>query len=72
MVFQSTPLELQGIFNSDQQLGDSEKQMTVQEWIEYVAVKAEEDLRTEGERVVGVFEKEGGRALGVLEGVECM
>ena len=46
--------------------------MTVQEWIEHVAWKAEEGLKMEGERVVSVFEREGARAMGVLEGIECV
>ena len=46
--------------------------MTVQDWIEHVAGKAEEELKMEGERVVSVFEREGTRAMGVLEGIECV
>ena len=53
-------------------LSDKERKMTVQEWIEFVATQAEEGLRAESERVVSVFEKEGQRALGVLEGVTCV
>lgn len=51
-------------------LTSPEKKMTVEEWINWNAQKAEEQLRAESERVVGVFEKEGGRALRVLEGIE--
>jgi hypothetical protein len=51
-------------------LTSPEKKMTVEEWINWNARKAEEELRAESERVVGVFEKEGGRALRVLEGIE--
>ncbi len=54
----------------DGALTSPEKKMTVEEWINWNAQKAEEDLRAESERVVGVFEKEGGRALRVLEGIE--
>lgn len=53
-------------------LSEQEKQMTVQEWIEHVAARAEEELKMEGERVVGVFEREGARAMGLLEGIECV
>jgi len=53
-------------------LSDKEISMTVQEWIEYVAGEAEQGLRTEAERVVGVFEREGQRAMGVLEAIVCV
>ncbi|KAJ9610725.1 hypothetical protein H2200_005502 [Cladophialophora chaetospira] len=53
-------------------LTSPEKNMTVQEWIEFIAARAEEGLRQEAERVVGVFEREGQRAMGVLEGVSCV
>jgi hypothetical protein len=46
--------------------------MTVQEWIEHMAHMAERDLKQEAERVVTIFEREGARAMGVLEGVECL
>jgi hypothetical protein len=54
------------------QLSSPEKNMTVQEWIEFIAARAEEGLRTEAERVVGVFEREGQRAMGVLEAIPCV
>lgn len=53
-------------------LTSPEKKMTVEEWINWNAGKAEERLRAESERVVGVFEKEGTRALRVLEGIEVL
>jgi hypothetical protein len=53
-------------------LTSPEKRMTVEEWINWNAQKAEEALKAESERVVGVFEKEGGRALRVLEGIEVL
>jgi hypothetical protein len=53
-------------------MSERERGMSVQEWIFENARRAEEALRREGERVVGVFEEEGGRALGVLEAVECV
>ncbi|KEF60797.1 uncharacterized protein A1O9_02359 [Exophiala aquamarina CBS 119918] len=53
-------------------LSDKETNMTVQEWIEFVAGEAERGLRNEAERVVGVFEREGQRAMGVLEAIVCV
>ena len=52
-------------------LTSPEERMTVEEWIMYNASLAEEKLRGECERMVGVFEREGGRAMRVLEGVVC-
>lgn len=49
-------------------LSSAERQMSVEEWIRRNAVRAEEMLRKECERVVGVFEREGGRAMRVLGG----
>jgi hypothetical protein len=51
------------------ELTSPEKKMTVEEWILFNANLAEEKLRNECERMVGVFEREGGRAVRVLEGV---
>ncbi|KAG9773568.1 hypothetical protein ABEF93_005808 [Exophiala dermatitidis] len=53
-------------------LSEQEKSMTVQEWIEYIAEQAEAGLRSEAERVVGIFEQEGQRAMGVLESIACI
>jgi len=53
-------------------LSAAEQKMTVQEWIEHVATQAEAGLRAEAERVVGVFEREGQRAMGILEEIECV
>lgn len=53
-------------------LGEKEREMTVQEWIFANAARAEEALKSEAERVVGVFEHEGQKAMRVLEGVECV
>lgn len=72
MVFQATPVaELFKSMNMDS-LSQQEQRMTVQEWIEHISGQAETDLRAEGERVVGVFEKEGQRALTVLESIVCV
>lgn len=55
----------------DGDLTSPEKKMTVEEWIHYNAEMAEERLRSECERMVGSFEREGGKAMRALEGVEC-
>ncbi|KZZ89787.1 Baculoviral inhibition of apoptosis protein repeat protein [Ascosphaera apis ARSEF 7405] len=52
------------------ELTAEEKDMTVEEWIKYTARKAEERLKGECERLIGVFESEGGRAMRTLEGIE--
>jgi hypothetical protein len=52
-------------------LKSEEKQMTVEQWVRWNAQVGEERLRRECEGLVMVFEKEGGRALRCLEGVEC-
>ena len=53
-------------------LSSPEKRMTVEEWILSNAKNGEERLKRECERLIGHFEKEGGRALQVLEGIECI
>ena len=62
----------ESILMADGSLDEGEKNMTVQEWIEHIAAQAEAELKLEAERVVGVFEKEGSRAMRVIEGVECV
>lgn len=52
-------------------LTNHEKNLTVEEWIFWNAKNGEEKLRNECERLVGLFEKEGGRAMKALEGIEC-
>ena len=52
-------------------LTSPEKKMTVEEWIYNNATQGEEKLRRECERVVGIFEAQGVRALRSLEGVGC-
>lgn len=54
------------------ELTSPEKKMTVEEWVKYNAEVAEEKLRGDCERMVGLFEKEGTRAMQALEGVECL
>jgi hypothetical protein len=53
------------------ELTSPEKTMSVEEWILYNAQIAERNLRNECERMVGIFEREGTRAMAALEGVEC-
>ncbi|KAF2436346.1 BIR-domain-containing protein [Tothia fuscella] len=50
-------------------MSDVEKGMSVEEWVRWNAARGEERLRGECEGLVGVFEREGGRAVGCLEGV---
>jgi len=54
------------------ELTSPEKKMTVEEWVKYNAEQAEEKLRGECERMVGLFEREGTKAMQALEGVECL
>lgn len=53
------------------ELTSPEKRMTVEEWIYHNAELAEEKLRNDCERMVGDFEREGGRAMRALEGIIC-
>lgn len=53
-------------------LDSPQKKMTVEEWILWNSKNGEEKLRRECERLVGLFEKEGGRAMMALEGIECI
>lgn len=56
----------------DGELSEEEKNMTVQEWIQHVAAQAEAGLNQESERIVGIFEREGQRALRALESIQCI
>lgn len=53
-------------------LTSMEEKMTVEEWIYHNALIAEESLKRECERMVSKFEREGTRAIRVLEGVRCV
>lgn len=53
-------------------LTSPERKMTVQEWIAWNAKNGEERLKRECERLVGRFEKEGGRAMQRLAAIECI
>ncbi|KAI9877202.1 MAG: hypothetical protein M1830_004528 [Pleopsidium flavum] len=54
------------------ELRSPEKKMSVEEWIAFNASQGEERLRRECERLVGIFEGQGVRALRTLEGLECV
>ncbi|CAG8893544.1 unnamed protein product [Penicillium egyptiacum] len=65
--------DLSGLFKGVKAgLTSPEKKMTVQEWITWNARNGEERLKRECERLVGQFEKEGGRAMQRLEAIECI
>lgn len=51
------------------ELTSPEKRMTVEEWIYHNAALAEQMLRRECEAMVSAFEREGSRAMRVLEGL---
>jgi hypothetical protein len=53
-------------------MSDAEKKMSVEEWVRWNATRGEERLKGECEAMVSTFEGEGGRALGVLEGIVCV
>lgn len=53
-------------------LTSPEKGLTVEDWVRWNAGKAEEELRRKCEGLVGRFEGEGNRALGVLEGLDIV
>lgn len=75
MIFAPSPeKENRNIFAGVQQtrLTSPEKAMSVEEWIRSQASGAEETLKAEAERIVNIFEREGGRALGVLESIEAL
>lgn len=52
-----------------QVLGGREMDMTVEEWIRFSAAEAEFRMTGEAERVIGVFEREGRRAIECMEGL---
>ena len=73
MIFAPSPeKENRNIFAGVQKLKltSPERAMSVEDWIKSQAGGAEDELRAEAERVVSIFEREGGRALGVLEGID--
>lgn len=75
MIFAPSPdKENRNIFAGIQraELTSPEKGMSVEEWVRSQAGAAEEKLKAEAERIVSIFEREGGRALGVLEAIDVM
>ncbi|KAJ9150729.1 Protein bir1 [Pleurostoma richardsiae] len=56
-------------FGKGGELSSPEGRMTVEEWVYHNAGRAEAKLRHECEAMVTAFEREGGRAMRVLEGV---
>ncbi|KAH8699112.1 hypothetical protein BGW36DRAFT_358620 [Talaromyces proteolyticus] len=58
--------------NGKELLTSPEKRMTVEEWVAFNAKDGEERLKRECERLISVFETEGGRAMRALEGIECI
>lgn len=57
--------------NAKAELTSPEKKMTVEEWVFWNAKNGEDRLKRECEKLVSHFEREGGRAMRALEGIEC-
>ena len=75
MIFAPSPgcVDKENMFaNINGPLTSPEKRMTVEQWISHLAQQSEGHLKEECERVVGIFEKEGSRAMMALEGVDCV
>ena len=53
-------------------MGERERAMSVEEWVRWNALRGEEELRRRCEEMVMVFEKEGNRAMAVIEGIQCL
>lgn len=54
------------------ELTSPEKKMTVEQWISWNAKSGEDKLKRECERLINLFDREGGRAMRALEGIECI
>ncbi|PYH68310.1 chromosome segregation protein BIR1 [Aspergillus vadensis CBS 113365] len=65
-------IDFGGLHSGKGDLTSPEKKMTVEEWIKWNAKNGEEKLKQECERLVSQFEREGARAMRVLEGIECI
>ncbi|GKZ16815.1 hypothetical protein AbraIFM66951_006304 [Aspergillus brasiliensis] len=65
-------IDFGGLHSVKGDLTSPEKKMTVEEWIKWNAKNGEEKLKQECERLVSQFEREGARAMRVLEGIECI
>lgn len=53
------------------EMTNAEKKMTVEQWVQFQAEKGERQLRDECERMVGIFETQGTKAMRTLEGIRC-
>ena len=53
-------------------LSTEERTMSVEAWVRWNAARCEEGLRARCEEMVMKFEREGARAMTVLEGIECV
>ena len=62
--------DVNAFLRKGKELTSPEKEMTVEEWIQFNASQAEKALRLECEAMVSKFENEGTRAMRVLEGLE--
>ncbi|KAG6033620.1 hypothetical protein E4U19_006337 [Claviceps sp. Clav32 group G5] len=60
---------ISGLLGQGPELTSPEKEMTVEEWIQFNAEEAEKKLKNECEALVMRFEREGTRAMNVLEGL---
>lgn len=65
-------IEKENVGKPTADLTSLEKKMSVEEWIQWQAKNGEERLKQECERLVSHFEKEGGRAMRMLESIECI
>lgn len=68
-VFGSPDKENAGALRKGKDLTSPEKGMTVEEWVYHNAGEAERLLKDECEGMVSSFESEGGKGMGVLEGL---
>ncbi|KAJ2970666.1 hypothetical protein NUW58_g9627 [Xylaria curta] len=66
---QENALSTGQFLKSGMDLTSPEKRMTVEEWIYHNAEQAEKQLKHECETIVMAFEREGTRAMQVLEGI---
>jgi hypothetical protein len=66
---QQLALALRPLLRKGGELTTHERQMTVEEWIYHNAGLAEQKLKRECEAMVAAFEREGMRAMSVLEGL---
>ena len=60
----------QKLFDVGGALTSPEKKMSVEAWVRWRAEQGEEKLKSECERRVSLFEREGSRGLGVLAGIQ--